>query len=509
MLSLDQRENGTQILKLFVTNLPGQPDCVMFQFYGEGVDPLHSLGIELKLFGLGPSRQSGRSGSYERMSMWMLDGAPLIKQVFVDFLTQVSNSADSTKPIWIALDRPKGDLPLVPWERLIAPYVASSLMRWPYHAAYAKTRQDGDDSLEIALCASVPRAKAPFEPHEPIVRYVEGVLEHNPRHRFHIFVDFDVDSERQRDQAADGPFVGDVGTFDRIAAELADRIDQDTVVLYDPRDADNYGVAPRVKGIPEPSDGLVNPWLVWIRDALAVPSVDLVHFFCHGYLSRGRGSLAFAESPLLNRDSAWARFVGAVELTGFLDQVGAWSVGFSSPYRNYCEAALWSLADEIGAARPGPVLVHDLAADSGDALVQSFRFVFDGDRDAMQSTGAITLYGHPHLLEERSDSILDAAENVVRRGVDVSLEGVGQMLDKFGVEVPDQLLERDGRAQRWVTASRRILERKASNLFDEQAEELLRKGFESLSETSASAGKQRALSFVVKLLQEKMRDRDG
>ena len=134
--------------------------------------------------------------------------------------------------------------------------------------------------------------------------------------------------------------------------------------MYNPRDAARYDAPDADPNLTSTStDQLNSPWLLWIRDALGTTSVDVVHFVCHGYLGKEEGVLAVSHSPVLNDDEEWSRFIGARQLCTFLDQVGAWSVAFSSPPVNYSISGLRMLQDQIARVRPGPVLFHDMALD--------------------------------------------------------------------------------------------------------------------------------------------------
>src|SRR5262249_35580764 len=146
-------------------------------------------------------------------------------------------------------------------------------------------------------------------------------------------------------------------------------------------------------------DVIRSPWLRWMCNALRGQSIDVAHFICHGHLSRDRGAMLFAESPLSRSQAYLSSPVGAVELGAFLTQVGAWSTVFSSVPDNNSEAGLLALADEIAQSRPGPMMMHLISQDLL-ACEQGYRFLYgDGPRWAPMSS-ALFIYCQPYLLSE-------------------------------------------------------------------------------------------------------------
>jgi hypothetical protein len=140
-----------------------------------------------------------------------------------------------------------------------------------------------------------------------------------------------------------------------------------------------------------------SPWLLWMREALQGRSVDLVHFLGHGYMAGAKGALGFAESPVLNQDASWCRFVGSDELNLFLCQVGAWSVAIDSPIDNYSEMGLRAVADDLAQRRPGPTLHHESRLDDLDLseLEQAFLFLFNPEPILPVVTRSIALCCQP------------------------------------------------------------------------------------------------------------------
>jgi hypothetical protein len=269
-------------------------------------------------------------------------GAPT---ALVDLLVSaVASHLPSGLPLGLRFGQPSGALPFLPWERWLTLALDRPILRRPYLPSRAAA---AGSLLEIALCGSVPRAKDEFELTNLIVAAIAALRAEAPPARFHLFVD----GEREGELKA------------LLAAEIA----AGQVVVVPAAQAASYGVARRRGAVPEddePSAAVTCPWLRWML-ATTPPRLDVVQFLCHGFLSNGRGHLAFAESPLRNSDTEWSRFVGWRELVTFLDTCGARALVLSSPPDNWSVSGLYALADQVARARPGPAVVHDFAADPG------------------------------------------------------------------------------------------------------------------------------------------------
>jgi hypothetical protein len=178
-----------------------------------------------------------------------------------------------------------------------------------------------------------------------------------------------------------------------------------------------------------------------------------VYFLSHGYMSELKGALALAESPTINRDATWSRFVGADELNIFLLQVGAWSVALDSPLENYSEMGLRSVADDLAQRRPGPVLHHETRLDpSLGELAQVLNFLYDPLPAAPPLTRSISLCCQPfhvHGYQEqmgqrergltfRSSAIAHPPDNIpawlaaAQRYVEQKQFEIGQTLQQTG-----------------------------------------------------------------------------
>ncbi|WP_027346550.1 hypothetical protein [Hamadaea tsunoensis] len=272
--------------------------------------------------------------------------------------------------LWLEFPPPNGLLPLLPWENQIGQALGVPVLRLPYFSL----RPLAPHMLTVVLCASAPAAKGSVGISEllPYLAYAYRRLDRPVQ--VHIFTDRAAYDEINR--------YGDAGG----------------VILHDPREAAEYPPAERLRAIDDGSVRL-SPWLAWIRDALGGQAADVVHFAGHGYLSAGRGAVAFAESPVVNTDTTWARFVGIEQLSAFLSQVGAWSVALTAVPENYSATGLTALADSLAQLRAGYVIRHDLQAASADEILEALAFLYD--RAPAPRTPNVAYWVHPQLAQER------------------------------------------------------------------------------------------------------------
>lgn len=296
------------------------------------------------------------------------------------------------RPLWLHLAKPLGYLNLVPWEQLLVPELNMPLLRLPDFLA--KPPRASLNSLDVILCTSLPVAKDPFPAPEQLRRIAGHILGVGPpATTIHVF--------------ADSQMCNELGYMFRGLANVR---------VYDPANAGTLPTAQATTRIGAMSNRISNPWLIWMRDALAGRSIDVVHFLAHGYLSRDQGALAFAESPLHNADRRIARFIGAGELLDFLTQVGAWAAAFSSPPRNFSEIGLRLLADTIAQMRPGPVLHQELRLDPDcESLGRAYDFVFGRGIAQPPVSPALFTYCHPSRLEAQAAATVRAPTRGRRR----------------------------------------------------------------------------------------------
>jgi hypothetical protein len=317
-----------------------------------------------------------------------LDRQKVLKQGYQFHLPQyvvadtrkILDSFEYNGPIWLHLVKPYGFLGLVPWESLLLPEVNRPVLRLP--DAWADPPDEIPSTLDVALCASEPVADTPFDIVRGIISITEGLL-HVPRPtvRVNIFTDQKWFHELRGYWDSQGLLNKNVFVHDQAAASA-------------------YATPRRSLEVASVRE-LASPWLLWMREALAGRSVDLVYFLSHGYMSELKGALALAESPTINRDASWSRFVGADELNMFLLQVGAWSVTLDSPLENYSEMGLRSVADDLAQRRPGPVLHHETRLDdpSLTELAGTLNFLYNPLPATPPCTRSISLCCQPFRVE--------------------------------------------------------------------------------------------------------------
>ncbi len=365
-------------------------------------------------------------------------------------------------PLWLQLANDCGILPLVPWERLLQPRLGVPILRLPYFAI--KPFSPTSSSLDIILCASTPVAKEPIP--------VEILLDTLTRRLLETV---------QRDSVIIHVFA-DAFVYNNLQSFLRDRLaltNGKGVRLYNPADAATYAPTSSSGSIRETPGHLENPWLLWMIDSLRGHSVDAIHFICHGYLSADLGSLAFATTPTHNEDRRWALFVGAQQLMTFSTYVGASSVGFSSPERNYSELGLRLLADQLARLRPGPVLLQEVRGDPGcQTLAEVYSFLNDEMRDMPPSSSALALYCHPSRVKQ-----------IAQQPGDINQESI---LNQYTLAKGETLkiMESKENTPSWVASSQRYLEQSVAELIETEPTS-------SSSEPSATRqGVEEALSFL-------------
>lgn len=329
--------------------------------------------------------------------------------------------------IWLELSGARGYLYLVPWEQLLTP-LGRPVLRIPYHVLRP---QASATTLSIALCVSSPSAKAEFDTINATAQmFAAWVVNAGRDVKLHVFADTDCYQELV------------------VAAPLL----SDAVVCHDPRQAEDYR-APRRPEWRTGSTEITSPWLRWIRDALDGRAVDVLQFVAHGYLSGDRGAVALSRNPTY--DSEVAAFVGAVELTSFLAQIGAWALVLSGPRSNYSPVGLRGLADSVAQARPGATLVHELGLDPlGLSFAQAVQLVFGHGLESAPPLPGLTCWVHPAGVQY-PEFDQDA----------LHLTGAGHSA-LIGNATEDAIAAADTPA--WVAAGARYLEAQQSDWLPEQ-----------------------------------------
>lgn len=281
-------------------------------------------------------------------------------------------------PLWLHLVKPYGVLGALPWERLLQD-CGHVVLRLP--DALAEAAVEAPNTLNVILCASRPRSEQHFNIPASLAAMAERIVRAVPNRDVQVHVFADLECMRELNHRLNA--AGLMGSH---------------VTVVDPEGSHDYDVQHADGGHARLAQA-GSPWLQWMTQAMGGRSVDVVHFVCHGYMADRSGSLAFAESPVLNADPRWCKFVGGDELNRFLIRLGAWSVAFSAPLHNYSPLGLRALADEFAQVRPGPVLHHEMAEDPEfEQLVAAYRVMYSNERALPATMPAIALCYQPALL---------------------------------------------------------------------------------------------------------------
>ena len=333
-------------------------------------------------------------------------------------------------PLWLEIPTPSGHLRLVPWEALLTEAFGRPVLRLPY---FSLLPQASREPLEVAVCASSPRAKTGFDATGMLVRYVDAVGRAvNQKRKVHIFADID--------------------QYRRLIQDWQGRPD---IVVHDPQTTEQFELPERT---PEIGIGanVRNPWLLWMLDELGDRALDAVHFICHGYFSVDRGAIALASSPLVNTDATYSRFIGAAELGSFLISTGAWAIGLTGPDHNYAPLGLREVADSLAQTRPLHVLAHEAGEDPQlDELEAAYGLMFATNPRPPPLLRASALWVHPNLVAEARPS----APNQLAGNQWLDEEGGTALLGP----ATKQALHGES-TPAWVAASARVIEQVQGDL---------------------------------------------
>jgi len=384
----------------------------------------------------------------------------------------IDSYSEGYEPIWIQFGSPAGDLPLVPWERILEPALGRAVLRLP---EFLFDPVSQSDPLDVVLCASSPSAKDAL-PHEKVIpSLVRRMLEtHKGRLVIHIFTDL---------QAYEPLRVS-------LGEHLKDRDAERGVVLYDPQTARQFEAAERKTSIDDELGEVQNPWLKWILSQLEDRSVQAVHFICHGYLSFSQGALAFSESPVCNEDRSWARFVGARQLSTFLTRAGAWVLGLSEVQPGLSGFGVRMLFRNLNQIRAGTTYVHDLTADpDAEALASTYEFLFRYGAAAPPRSPAVSLSCPPGLFLPSSPEKIGERE---------------KLLEEFTLKkgATRQYFEQGSRAPRWMGMAQRALEQRVAKL----SQDISSSSMDSESGMAARKGVEDALRFMSDLLSRPLKE---
>lgn len=337
----------------------------------------------------------------------------------------------SQHPIYLVFESPYGYLPAVPWEQL-----ASALQRPIVRLGASPVRPIlAEEIMDVAYCCSLPRDTG-ISSAVVAAEFIRQLPRELPEQaRLHVFTHRNLNGVLQR-------------KIDSLGVAQS-------VTIYDAPEMPNAALGSNytLSDLPEVSQ-IQNPWLLWMRDALQHVSVDVVHFVCTGYLGRTRAGLRLSDAPTQSDEFRGEEIVSTREIAIFLQQVGAWSVVFSSPPFNSCELGLRMLFHELAGMLAGPTAFHDIASDSdSNALGMLYRYVFVPQSEALPSSPALALCTHPSWSSPHNQQWDDRMERLVR---DYTVFGNAASADANAPHAPAPAA--------WVTSQQRSLEKSISEL---------------------------------------------
>lgn len=416
--------------------------------------------VSSKKLGLPASTQSIRRLSYAEPSFFLPD----------EVIAALKEFGPKYDPLWIELDPPGSRLAIVPWERLLQPYLQAPILRLPFFPISGPLPKW--ESLDVVLCASSPVAKAEI-PLQYITDLARTIVEASSKPTtIHLFSDLD-NYEALREIIS--------------GFLISEGSDRGEVRVYNPQDAANYMPAEFSRTIEDDPQRFDNPWLNWIADSLGTLTVDVAHFACHGFFSTDQGSIAVAESPLQNRDSDWARFIGAQQLNNFLNRVGAGAVFFSSPPQNFSISGLRVLNEQMARLRLGFSLLHEASEDMGlDDLRYIYHILYCPLAHDSRPFKALSFYCSP-------DSYNEFITEGERRS-----SAVEEAIPAIS-EIAEILSSSSKSGNTWIASSYRWLEETSSALAEQPISE---------RQTQTQAGIRNALNFLSDVTQRHARLRN-
>ncbi|MFD6176239.1 MULTISPECIES: hypothetical protein [unclassified Isoptericola] len=268
--------------------------------------------------------------------------------------------------LWLEIPVPRGQLHVLPWERLLAP-LGRPVFRLPFHPVRAERP---GPHLDVALCCSLPPGGGD-DPAALVARLAGQYVAHTPGVRVHVFTD------------------AGWAAATRAAVEPLDAAGADVDVHAPPAS----GAGPRAR---RHGPVVSAPWFTWLLEELDGHRVDVLHLVVHGHLADGHG--AFALRPTTTGEIP--AFVEPTELVEVLTRVGAVAVTFSAPPGNPSTAGLRELADELAGVRPGLTTVHDLAADpAAEQIGAALHTIFARPERLGRTVPALTSWVHPLFVE--------------------------------------------------------------------------------------------------------------
>jgi hypothetical protein len=382
-----------------------------------------------------PVVHASQTWSLDDFGWTSTDWDPQLK-VPADLVSWVRSWAGETlgagRPLWLHLVKPYGTLGAVPWERDLVPGLERALLRVP---DVLPPPSRSTSTFTVALVATAPAAEG-GPPALSIGRPVAAALLRGLGDRLHLHVFTDAGTEGQ--------------VRDQLSAEGLPRFEVHTA----PGRPGSRGSS-RWGG----TQDLPSHWLRWIRDDMLGVAVDAVHFLVHGNSLGTHGAILTPLEPTRDREVPVS--VEAGELDAFLTQVGALVAGFSIIPLNWSDHGLRMFADELGANRAGPVLLHDPNLDGGfgsplEALAECYRFLADPQPGTPPVSAGLQMYAQPRHVAQ------DVAAAVA---IEPELPAPSPAVQAY--------FERD-ETPAWLGAAQRYLEQQEALLLRFQRESTLR-----------------------------------
>ncbi len=381
-----KRQYNIVVLRVALPN-GARDDDVMFTLQAKVDDELRDLShwrTTLAVLGIGPGSDSRSSQGQVLMPTLPVGLVETVRAFF-------RADARPDRPLWVHMVLPYGALRFVAWERVLGAAIGVPILMLPDFLFPPPL--DTEAELEVVVCGSAPLGHEHWSVLEALrvtIRRISNAVD-RPIH-INVFAD---------QQIADTLLAEWTG-LPGFAEE---------VTVHDPAEArpfaDDDGDQPATAGL----SGIRSPWLRWMKETLKGRSIDVAHVVCHGYLSRGRGSLLFAQSPKGRTDRYLAGPVGAGELQNFLTAIGAWATSFVALPDNYSEPGLRAVIDDIAQSRPGPLVMQSITADpQGDALSEAYGFLFGRTRKSPPVSSALLLYCQPYLVPS-ADPVADTSRS--------------------------------------------------------------------------------------------------
>jgi hypothetical protein len=366
----------------------------------------------------------------------------LPREMLSDLGQWFESETDGTRPLWVHLVKPYGGLRLVPWERLLLEALRAPVLMLPDFIFPAPL--EAKDVLDVAICGSAPLGHEEHWVVRALAQSVAGIVRAAPRRlRIHVFTD--------RDIAARLPGEPSWPQGDP----------QAEIVVHDSAGAEKYAYEDPSSRLLDTTGTLRSPWLLWMREAMRNHPIDVMHFVCHGYMTRERGAMLFAQSPAERTDRFLSGPVGAMELQTFLTQIGAWSTVFTAVYDNYSDPGLRAMGDDIAQSRPGPLMMVWGTVDPElTAMADGYRFLYAPEPEQPPRHPSLFIYCQPSRVRSTTP-------RAVEKGVGREAAGFAFSRNMMQTQVAESALETSplealftggGKVVSWVASTQRFAE---------------------------------------------------